>query len=121
MSIPRSRTNKQLAQYRPSATAAIVIYSSPEAISYTNLKTIIICNAHTSAVTYQIFHDDDGEVLDLDSALFYNVSIAANSTEIISLPDPGITISGYSVGSLGVRASVVDVLTFTLYGQEVTI
>ena len=72
--------NKQLAQIRPANTTAVSAYS-PAANVRTEIKRIVICNTTGSAVTFQLFLDDNGTIYDQTTALFYDVSLAADSTD----------------------------------------
>jgi len=110
-----STTLKQLAQSRPSDTNAVSIYS-PGADTESIIKSIVVCNTTGLAVTYRIFHDDDGTTYDESTALFFDVSLAANSTDTLEL---NLTMNDSS-GNIAVRTGTANGLTFTVYGAEIT-
>lgn len=107
---------KQLGQAAPANTIAVSIYSPASGINAI-LKKIVVCNTTASSAKYRIFHDADGTTYDTTTALFYDVTLSANSTDIIHL-DGGMNDSD---GNIAVRTDTNDALTFTLYGSETTI
>lgn len=109
---------KHLAQLRPTSTSNTSIYAPASGIRGI-VRIIVVANSHTSSVTYRIFNDADGTTWTEDTMLFYDVTIAANTTEVISFRDSGLIIE-YG-GSLAVRTSDADELNFTVYGEEVTL
>jgi len=108
-------TLKQLGQLMPTNTTAASIYS-PGASTQTLIKSIVVCNTSAGAVTYRIFHDDNGTTYDTTTALYYDVSLAANTSIILSLN----LVMDDSTGNLAVRTSSANDLTFTCYGAEIT-
>lgn len=106
---------KQLGQLRPGVTSAVELYS-PAASTETIVKTVTVCNTTAGAVTFRIFHDDDGTTYDQTTALYYDVNIAANTTTPIEI---NIMLDDSS-SSLAVSTSNANALTFTAYGSEVT-
>jgi len=105
---------QQLGQTRPADTNNHSIYS-PSAGETTVVSTIIICNTSGSAVTYRIFVDDDGSTYDQDTALFYGISLDANTTDILQT-HIGMDDSN---GNLAVRSSSANALTFTVHGSVI--
>lgn len=106
---------KQLGQLRPANTTAVSIYS-PASGTDARLTQITICNTSSAAATFRLFHDDNGSTYDETSALYWNITIAANDTVTI-------TLAAYmddDTGSFAGRSSVGSALTFTLYGIEET-
>ena len=108
-------TLKQLGQLMPTNTTAASIYS-PGASTQTLIKSIVVCNTSAGAVTYRIFHDDNGTTYDTTTALYYDVSLAGNTSIILSLN----LVMDDSTGNLAVRTSSANDLTFTCYGAEIT-
>ena len=107
---------KQLGQLTPSNTTAVSLYS-PAASTETIVKSIVICNTDPdAAITYRIFHDDDGTTYDTTTALYYDVSLAANTSIVLEFS----LMMNDSAGNLAVRTSQADDLTFTCYGAEIT-
>ncbi len=107
-----SRT-KQLGQARPGDTNAVSIFS-PSTRDRHTVKNIIICNTTTSVATYRLFVDEDGTTYDQTTAIAYDVSIAANTTDLweveLYMNDPG--------GNLAVRSGTSSALTFTVNGDD---
>lgn len=108
-------TLKQLGQLMPTNTTAASLYS-PGASTQTLIKSIVVCNTSAGAVTYRIFHDDNGTTYNTTTALYYDVSLAANTSIILSL---NLAMND-STGNLAVRTSSANDLTFTCYGAEIT-
>ena len=106
---------KQLGQLTPANTTAASLYS-PAASTETLIKSIVICNTSSGAVTYRVFHDDDGTTYDTTTALYYDVSLAANTSIVLEFN----LVMNDSTGNLAIRTSVADDLTFTCYGAEIT-
>ena len=108
-------TLKQLGQLMPTNTTAASLYS-PGASTQTLIKSIVVCNTSAGAVTYRIFHDDNGTTYNTTTALYYDVSLAANTSIILSLN----LVMNDATGNLSVRTSSANDLTFTCYGAEIT-
>jgi hypothetical protein len=106
---------KQLGQLRPANTTAASLYS-PGASTTAIIKTIVVCNQTASAATYRIFVDDDGTTYDQTTALFYDITIGANSTDQI---DTFYAMDDAN-GNLAVRTGTNSALTFTCFGTEIT-
>jgi len=104
---------KELGQLRPANTTAATIYS-PADNTVAVIDTIIVCNTTTSAAAYRIFIDKDGTTYDQTTALFYDVSLAANSTDLIEGP----FYMNLAAGNLAGRTDTNSALTFTAYGRE---
>ena len=64
-----------LAQVRPVDTDSMTVFSGAAQID-----RIVVCNTTASAVTHQIFHDPAGDNYKEETALFFDVSIAAKAT-----------------------------------------
>ncbi len=104
---------QQLFQSHPSDTASLSVYTAGLQTEFTH---IVICNTTGTAATYRIFHDDDGSTFDQSTALYYDASIAANSTLRITADTINSGISIKKGGQLAVRSSTASALTFTGYG-----
>tara|TARA_R110002167_G_scaffold217470_1_gene422260 strand:- start:327 stop:737 length:411 start_codon:yes stop_codon:yes gene_type:complete len=123
-----ANTSENLAYTVPVPAAATVasttsspftVQVAPKAVSdntYTVVSSIIICNLHSGAVTYDIRlkaasadGDNDKEMI------FKTVSLANGKSHVLSLG------MGLSSGNLiKVKSSVASKLSFTLMGIEVT-
>jgi hypothetical protein len=106
-------TIKQLGQLQPANTTAASIYSPASGIN-SDVKTLVVTNTTAGAVAYRVFHDDDGATYDTSTALFYDVSLSANATDVI----PINAAMSDSTGNFAVRTDTNNALTFTLYGAE---
>lgn len=106
---------KQLGQLRPANTTAASLYS-PGASTTTIIKSIVICNQTASSAKYRIFVDDDGTTFDETTALFFDITIGANSTDQIDT----FYAMNNSSGALAVRTDTNSALTFTCFGTEIT-
>lgn len=108
---------RQLAQSRPSNTnAASVITGIDQQIVVVQL--IYVCNSTASAATFRIFHDDDGTTYDQSTAICYDVSVPANTTQVIEAISDlsgGIYLTNSSA-NLAIRSGTGSALTFTIYG-----
>jgi len=106
---------KQLGQLRPSNTTVTSIYSPAAGVTGI-IKTVYVCNTTIGIVTFQICVDDNGTTYDESTALFWDVTIAANTTLEL---DTFIPLSN-SAGNIAVRSSLANAITFTLFGAEVS-
>lgn len=106
----------QLGQLRPANTTAASVYS-PAAATETQITTVVVCNTSGAAATFRIFQDDNGTTYDETTALYWDVTIAANDS--VTFTDLKLFMND-STGNLGVRTSVADALTFTVSGLEKT-
>jgi hypothetical protein len=106
---------KQLGQLRPSNTTAASIYS-PGAGVTTIVKQIYVTNTSSTGSLFRIFVDDDGSTYDQSTAIFWDVSIDANTTVEIST----FIAMNNSAGNLAVRTSQANTLTFSIFGAEVS-
>lgn len=104
---------KQLGQLRPANTTAASIYASSSA-QLAEVNTIVVCNTTASTAKYRIFYDVDGTTYSEATALFYDVTLAANSTDLIEIVLP---ITGSSA-NLAVRTDTANAINFTVFGRE---
>ncbi len=106
---------KQLGQARENSTNAVSVYS-PGASTTAIIKAIVVCNQTANNETFRIFIDDDGTTYDQTTALFYDVSILANSTVEIE----GWFPMNNSSGNIAYRSSTANALTISVFGAEIT-
>lgn len=76
----------------------------------------MVCNTTGSATTFDIYHDDDGSTYDQTTALFYGVSIEANTTVEVVADAEGSGIPMARTANLGVKPGADQALTFSIYG-----
>jgi hypothetical protein len=119
MSVKDVSRLRQLGQLRPTNTTAASLYS-PAAKYRATIESIIVCNTTTGAITFRIFHDDDGTTYDETTALFFDEPLAANVTREITFAGEGIYLINTSA-NLAVRTSSNSAITFTCYGFETLI
>lgn len=106
---------QQLGQLRPANTSAASLYSpgsSETAIVY----SIVVCNTSGADATYRIFHDDNGTTYDETTALFWDVTLTADSSDILEMK---VSMDDSS-GNLAVRTDTANAITFTAYGVVIT-
>jgi hypothetical protein len=103
----------QLGQVRPADTTAASIYS-PAASIEAKVTAIMVCNTTTIATTFRIFHDDNGTTYDADTALYYDVPLAANDTVTFEVA----ILMNDATGNLAVRSGTGNAVNFTVYGFE---
>ena len=110
-------TGKQLAQSRPANTTAVSAYS-PDPNIKTEILQVDICNTTGSAATFRLFHDVDGTTYDETTALYFDTSVAANTTtSLVYAEGSGIWMNN-AAGNIAVRTGTNSALTFTIYGKE---
>jgi len=109
----------QLGQARPADTNAASIYSPSVDTMSAEILTIVICNTTAGAESFRLFHDKDGTTYDETTALFFDESLAANTTRIITFTEgSGLWCYRDASGNVAVRSSTGSALTFTVYGKE---
>lgn len=105
---------KILGQATPADTNAASIYSPNDSVIGI-VRNIFVCNTTAGALSFRIFVDNDGTTYDTTTALYYDVSIAANTTTKLDVFIP----LNNSSGNLAVRSSSANNLTFTAFGVEI--
>lgn len=104
---------KVLGQSQPNTTASTLYTKSQNTVVF--LDSLYICNTTGSSATYRVFVDADGDTYSTATALWYDTSLAANTTVVYDL-------KAYLLeegGSVGVRSGTSSALTFTLFGEEI--
>ncbi|MCZ6702554.1 MAG: hypothetical protein O6940_05880 [Ignavibacteria bacterium] len=110
--------DKQLGQLRPANTTAVSIYSAPTRLINAIVKSIFISNTTPDTALFRLFYDEDGTTFDETTSLFWDIEILKNETLVLGQEDfIGINLN---TGNLGVRTSIANALTFTVFGIEVT-
>lgn len=104
---------KVLGQSAPSATTDTDLYTCP-ASTQTVISTISVCNRGASAATFRIAVRPSGATIANQHYVYYDASIAANTTAAFTL---GITMQATDV--LTVRSSTAD-LSFNTFGSEIS-
>lgn len=104
---------KILGQSAPSATTETDLYTVPASTS-TVVSTLNVCNRSAAGVTFRVSNSAAGAATATKDYLFYDVSLAANTSVAITL---GITLA--TTDKVRVYASTAD-LSFNLYGTELS-
>lgn len=107
---------KELGQARPANTTAVSIYSPPTGI-ITKITGITVAETAGAAAKFRIFLDNDGTTYDQTTALFYDVTIPANTTAFPLDRGEALWMDDAS-GNLAVRTDTNSALTFTVHGEE---
>lgn len=106
---------KQLGQLRPANTSAAALYTVASK-TQAWVTSIVVSNTTGSAATYSIYNDTDGTTYSEATALAFDLSLDANSTDIWEFPDGvALPIAG---GTIGVKTGTSNAITFTAYGLE---
>lgn len=106
---------EQLAQSRPANTNTAALYTGVRDWQY-KMK-LVVTNVDGSSRTYRAFHDEDGSTHDQSTALAWDRSV--NAGGIDEIPESGVIyMDGDNEGTIGVRSSAMNALTFTLYGAR---
>lgn len=111
-----------LGQARPATTVNVELYQPPvQKIGI--VRWIVIANTSGAGATYRLFHDASGTTYSESTALAWNKAIAADTNELIEafLVVNGIPSGSWGLlrGGIGVRTSVANALTFSIYGYEI--
>lgn len=106
---------KQLGQLRPADTNAASIYNTRADIR-TTVENIIVCNNSISPAKFSIFVDSDGTTFDESTAIYFGVTLGANSSVVLVLD---LNLDKLT-SNLGVQSDTADALNFTVNGVEIT-
>lgn len=104
---------KVLAQLAAAATTPEDFYTAPD-LSQVTCSSLVVCNRTTGALTFRVSVAKAGVVAADAQYLFYDVSLAANSTMTATI---GITLAQDDV--IRTYASATG-LSFNLFGVETT-
>lgn len=102
---------KILGQLAAAATTEETLYTVPN-LTQTTVSTLVVANRSAGAVTFRVSVAVAGAVTDNSQYLFYDTSLAANSTLTATI---GITLGQNDV--VRTYAASAD-LTFNLFGVE---
>lgn len=108
---------KMLAQTRPANTTAATAYTKPASASVI-ITGGFVCNQSGAPASFRLFFHNSGTTYDQTTALYYDISIPANDTFQFDFKNNPLYLNTAS-GTIGVRTSVADALTFTFFGQEI--
>lgn len=103
---------KRLAALRPANTSEAELYAVPS--STEAIATLSICNQSSSAQTYDVAYTDVTGAASGEDWIISGKTIPANETHQIA----GIAMPALS--TIRVKAGVADLISFVLYGMELT-
>jgi hypothetical protein len=101
-----------LAQAAPADTNNAVLYTVTTRVK---LQKLVICDTSAAGADARVFIDDNGTTATAATAIIYDKAIAADTYLEMDLDK--VTLST-PTGTITVRSSVGDALTFTLFGEE---
>ena len=107
---------KQLGQKRENSTIAVLVYS-PGHGRTGKVTSITFCNTSSASARAYLFIDNDGEVYDESTALFWNIRVDGNST-VQFTNQKGFILNG-SNASLAYKTSIANAITITVDGEEI--
>lgn len=102
----------QLGQTQTAAATATSIYSPPTDVEATDLSLTCV-NTTGAADTIRVYQDDDGTTYTAATAIYYDLSIDAGETLVLSLGP-----MRNSAGNVAVESATANAVTFTLHGTE---
>jgi len=102
----------QLAQFRASASAA----TAYTATLRTEVTRIVVCNTTTSDAVFDLYHDDDGSTYTVATALYYERTVSARTSFVISSEAIGSGIAVEQGGRLGFKGTPDNACTVSMYG-----
>jgi hypothetical protein len=106
---------KQLFQSRINGTSLTSVYSPPDSTTVI-VKHVVIANTTAAGATFQLCIDDDGTTYSEATALYWTVTIPANSTLMI---DCYICMNN-TLGNIAFQNATANALTITGFGVEIT-
>lgn len=107
-------TYKVLGQAAPSTTNNTDLYTVP-ASTQTVVSSLSVTNDTSIAATFRVFVRVNGAAAAAVNTLFFDTSIAGNTTAFFTV---GLTMDAADV--ITVRSGTADAITFQLFGSEVT-
>lgn len=113
------KTDKQLGQRLPVSVSDVVLYRCPTSTTVTYVKTIIVTNTTSGALTYSIWVNQNGTEVGDRYALIKEMPIAARASDQRIYPGDGAIVLRGSDACLMVASSSGSALNFTAYGCEV--
>lgn len=107
-------TYKILGQSQPTTTSDTTLYTVPASTSAI-VSSVTVANTTANSGTFKLYCVADGDAAGADNAIFYDGTLAANTTTSFSL---GLTMG--AADSLVVQASAGTAITFQAFGSELT-
>lgn len=118
MERPQALQNKQviLEQTQLTTTNATALIA-PNRKTKALVSKVVLCNTTGSALTYRLFATESGNAFGVTNALYYDKSLAANTTDLIDFGEIPLAVD-YD-GQLAARSNTADALTITVFGAIV--
>jgi hypothetical protein len=111
-------TSSLLLRQRPNVTTPVVGYT---ARIPTEISTIFVTNTTNQPANFSIYHDVNATTYDENTALYFEVPVAANTTFRIDSQTDGGGVSLMFDEAIAVQSSVANALTFSGYGSSAKI
>lgn len=105
---------KVLGQSAPTDTNNANLYTVPSS-TQTVVSSISVTNVTGTAATFRIYIRVGGATAAVGNALYYDASLGANSTLVIT---SGLTLNATDI--ITVRSATGSALTFQAFGSEVS-
>ncbi len=100
-------------QKRLTTTNAATFYTFKKR---TDVRAIHVCNTSSSDATYSIFYDKNSGGFSVSNALYYEITLKANSTDILEYGS-GSFVAANQKNRLGVQAGTASAITITMHGE----
>jgi hypothetical protein len=100
------------AQVKPSGTSAVTLFTT----TMRTEVTLLLATVLTGTPTVEVFHDDDGTTFDTTTQIYLATRSTANHPIIYQNSGNGSGIMIRAGGSLGIKVSAANSVTFSLYG-----
>lgn len=108
-------TYKMLGQIRPANTTAASIYSPPDNTQVI-VKSIIVCNTSGASANGSVFVHNTGSSFNESTAIMWEAPVVNGAASLTI--ECNICLND-TLGNIGVKTSVNNALTFTLFGTEI--
>ena len=106
---------KLLAQVRENSTNVKDVYSPDPGVTAI-FSTIKLCNTTNASVKFSLFCDDDGDVADESTALYFDNTLTANETLAIN----DFAAMNNPDGNLRYSTDTANAVTITVFGAEIS-
>lgn len=80
------------------------------------MTLIVVANTTGASATCRVYHDNTGTTYGVTKALYYDKSVPANDSIVLSFGSENAGIAIKPGGSIGIRSGTAGALTFSAYG-----
>lgn len=113
----RFAKGRQLAQLRPDNTLYnTLIAGGGQDGPRIEITRIHVVNTNSTSTFWRLCHDVDGTTFDESTAIYWDIPIAGDTTEVIDAQHPGGGIALGKSGALGLLIGLANAITVTVYG-----